>query len=91
MLADALTAIGLILTAFGAGIAARSVILKEDDAIHIGVARWAGETREEDLALPTVQNLLRSSRSARLGLWMVVAGTVLQVMPIAARLAQPML
>jgi hypothetical protein len=83
--ADFLTFIGLALTAIGAWRAASSVILKEDDAITIGVARYAGKGREENLKLPAVQNLLQASRGARQGFWLIVAGTVLQIIPIGVR------
>jgi hypothetical protein len=83
--ADFLTLIGLALTAFGAGRAAMSVILKEDDAITVGVARWASEKREENLKLPAVQNLLQASRGAQQGFWLIVVGTALQILPIITR------
>lgn len=41
---DLLTGFGLALTLVGAGITARAVILKEADAIRIGVSRFAGST-----------------------------------------------
>lgn len=83
---DILTGLGLAITLVGAWITARAVILKEADAIHIGVPRWAGETNEENLKLPMVQNLLASSRGARRGLLFIVLGTALQIVPIAVRL-----
>lgn len=79
---------GLLLTLIGAGVTAKAVILREDDAINIGVSRWSGGTREENLQLPTVKNLLWSSRAAMWGLIMVAAGTALQAVPILLRLAQ---
>ncbi|WP_417271633.1 hypothetical protein [Celeribacter sp.] len=83
---DILTGLGLAITLVGAWITARAVILKEDDAIDIGLARFSGETREENLGLPMVQNLLASSRGARRGLLFIAGGTVLQIVPIAVRL-----
>jgi len=44
---DILTGLGLVITFVGAWITARAVILKEADAIHIGLPRWAGETDED--------------------------------------------
>ena len=52
---DILTGLGLAITLGGAWVTARAVILKED-AIDVGLARFAGETREENLILPLVQN-----------------------------------
>ena len=83
---DILTGLGLAITFAGAWITARAVILKEDDAIDVGLARFSGETREENLRLPMVQNLLASSRGARRGLLFIAGGTALQIVPIAVRL-----
>ena len=82
MWADIITLAGLALTLIGAGVTAKSVVLREDDAIDIGLARYAGETREENLKLPAVQNLLNASRGAQRGLWIVVIGIALQALPI---------
>jgi hypothetical protein len=83
---DILTGFGLAITLAGAWITARAVILKEANAIHIGLPRWAGETDEENLQMPLVQNLLASSRGARRGLLFIAGGTALQIVPIAVRL-----
>lgn len=83
---DILTGLGLVITLVGAWITARAVILKEDDAINIGLARFSGETREENLDLPMVQNLLASSRGARRGLLFIAGGTALQIVPVGIRL-----
>ncbi|EAQ26709.1 hypothetical protein [Roseovarius sp. 217] len=83
---DILTGLGLVITLIGAWITARAVILKEDDAINIGLARFSGETREENLGLPMVQNLLASSRGARRGLLFIAGGTALQIVPVGIRL-----
>jgi hypothetical protein len=87
MTSDILTGLGLMITGFGAWITARAVILKQADAVHIGVPRWAGETDEENLQMPMVQNLLASSRGAQWGLLLIAGGTALQFVPIAVRLA----
>ena len=79
---------GLMLTLVGAGVTAKAVILREDDAIKIGLSRMGGANREENLRLPMVQNLLWSSRAAMCGLIMVAVGTALQSVPIVARLVQ---
>ena len=85
-LADALTGGGLTLTLVGAWITAHAVILREEDAVKIGLARWASGDPEKDLKLPMVQNLLKSSRGARRGLLIIVAGTFGQLVPIGWRL-----
>ncbi|MDH0125448.1 hypothetical protein N7376_15680 [Brucella intermedia GD04153] len=83
--ADVSTAAGLILTLVGAWVAARSVMLSEDDALKIGLARFGSEIREENLRLPHVQNLLASSKSARLGLFAVAIGSGMQLWPVLVR------
>lgn len=84
--ADVSTAAGLILTLVGAWVAARSVILSEDDALNIGLARFASDNREDNLRLPHVQNLLASSKSARCGLFAVAIGSGLQLWPVLVRI-----
>lgn len=83
---DILTGLGLGITLVGAWLTARAVILRESDAVNIGVSRWSGGTHEENLKLPMVQNLLASSRGARRGLLVIAFGTALQIVPIALRL-----
>ncbi len=86
MTSDIFTGLGLTMTLAGAWITARAVILKQADAIHIGVPRWAGDTDEENLQMPMVKNLLASSRGARRGLLFIAGGTALQLVPIIVRL-----
>ena len=83
---DVLTGLGLLLTLIGASMTARSVILKPKEAIHIGVARYSSGNSYDDLMLPSVQNLLASSKGARNGLILIAFGTFLQLVPIGARL-----
>lgn len=86
VIGDLFTLAGLTITLIGAGVTAKAVILREDDAINIGLTRYSGGVREEDLQLPMVQNLLWSSRAAKYGLIMVAIGTALQAVPILWRL-----
>jgi len=83
---DMLTVLGLAISLVGACITARAVILKDNDAVNGGLSRISGETNEENLRLPMVQNLLASSRGARRGLLLIAGGTLLQIIPIAFRL-----
>ncbi|PKP71403.1 MAG: hypothetical protein CVT82_02160 [Alphaproteobacteria bacterium HGW-Alphaproteobacteria-4] len=83
---DILTGLGLAITLVGAWITARAVILKEADAISVGIPGFCGETDQENLQMPMVQNLLASSRGARRGLLFIAGGTALQIVPIAVRL-----
>ncbi|WP_415184386.1 hypothetical protein [Phaeovulum sp.] len=86
VISDILTGLGLVITLGGAWITARAVILKEADAINVGISRWADEEEEKNVELPMVQNLLASSRGARRGLLLIAGGTALQIVPIAFRL-----
>lgn len=72
--------LGLGLALAGAWIAARSVILTEDEALGAGLATFAHEAhmRAENLKLPGVANLLSQSKSARRGLTLVAVGAAFQ-------------
>lgn len=83
---DVLTLVGLAFTVLGAGVTARAVVLRPEDAVRIGLARYASDDYQQNLRLPMVQNLLASSRWAKRGLWAVAFGTVLQMLPPALRL-----
>lgn len=85
---DILMGLGLAITLAGAWITARAVISKEDDAIDVGLARFSGETRDENLPFPMVQNLLASSRGSRRGLLLIAGGTALQFVAITVRLLE---
>lgn len=74
-----LTVFGLALTLFGAGLGTWAVWVSPDGAIEIGVTRFAGDTKQENLALPAVQNLLHQSHLAALGFIFIAAGTVVQI------------
>jgi hypothetical protein len=62
-----LTITGLVLTLIGAGLGACGVRVTWDQAIEIGVMRWSGKTKQENLQLPAVQNLIRKSWLAQIG------------------------
>ncbi|GEM_PF-1898743 len=82
MFLEMITLFGLTLTCLGAAIAAQAVILSADEALNVGYSRFASGDREEDLKLPMVQNLLRSSRNARRGLQCIAGGTIFQMIPV---------
>jgi hypothetical protein len=75
---------GLCLTLIGAAVTASAVILSEDEAIEIGVSRFNGDNREQDLRLPAVQGLMKQSKDAKWGLLLIVAGTFVQLLGVAA-------
>jgi len=74
-----LTILGLVITLIGAGFGTYGVWVSEDQAIERGVSRWSGGTREDQLKLPTVQNLISQSRYAVLGFVLIGVGTLLQI------------
>jgi hypothetical protein len=59
--------IGLGLTLLGASFGFYGVWVDKDQAIEIGEARLSYDTREQDIQLPSVQNLLRQSHLAMIG------------------------
>jgi len=74
-----LTIIGLVLTLIGAGSATYGVWLSPDEAAEAGVSRLSGETREQVLQLPAVQNLLQQTHFAVAGFILIGFGTLLQI------------
>ena len=74
--------IGLALTVTGAVVTARAVMLTPKAAVEIGVARINGNTFEQDLKLPAVQNLLNQSHAASNGLYLVALGTFFQMIGV---------
>ncbi len=83
---DWITLAGLAATLLGAAVTAWAVILKPDDALQIGVTRWASDDPAENKNLPMVQNLLAASKWAKRGLLLIAFGTMLQMAPIVTRL-----
>ena len=69
------TAAGLALTAIGAAITARAVIITEQQATELSSTMWNGNAKLK-------ASLIRQSGGAKYGLWLVVAGTVLQLIGI---------
>jgi hypothetical protein len=79
-----LTVLGLVVTLIGAGFGTYGVWVSEDEAIERGVSRWSGGTREDQLKLPAVQNLISQSHHAMLGFVLIGVGTVLQIAGVLA-------
>lgn len=78
---DISSVIGGLVSIWGAVVAARAVMLSEEQAIWIGLPRLSKEGREGSLQNPNVQNLLASSKAAKKGLQWVAFGIVLQTIP----------
>jgi hypothetical protein len=79
------TIIGLVVTLIGAGSGTYGVWLSPDQAIERGVSRFAGDTREQLLQLPAVQNLLEQSDFALCGFFLIGVGTALQIVGVAVK------
>ncbi len=79
IVAKSLLVAGLILTLIGVVVTAKGVFVSPHDAVQIGVMRFAGETEQQDLNLPAVQNLISQSHYAFVGLIAIAVGTALQI------------
>ena len=69
---------GLFLAFVGTVILIVVQFLSKEQAINIGVTRLAGDTDEENEKLPQVQQLLKQSKYAKIGLVFVALGFLLQ-------------
>lgn len=76
---DWLNIIGLGLGAAGAVVAASGLIVTKRQAIDLGVTRLAGDSDEENLKLPAVQDRLKQRGRARVGLGLIALGFLLQL------------
>ena len=86
VVSDVFSAAGMLMTACGAGVAARAVVVSEEAAVQIGVSRFSSENPMDNLKLPMVRNLLAASRGAQWGFWFIFFGTALQLVPVLHRL-----
>jgi hypothetical protein len=73
-----LTVIGLAADIVGAWILAAGLFISKEEAVKLSVTRLAGESVEENLVLPAVQDRLRQSSRARIGVLFLVLGFLLQ-------------
>lgn len=85
MISGTLTVLGLIIVLLGSFVTARAVMITDDDAIKIAGQISAASydlvipTREQFIQQPAVRNLIKQSRSARNGLYLICAGTAFQL------------
>lgn len=79
MVETLLNLVGLGFTAYGAFVAAKAVILSEEQADRLSEAQYDGNKSLR-------QSLLYQSRSASVGLWCVVIGTGLQAAALIIQL-----
>jgi hypothetical protein len=71
--------VGLGFDIVGAAVLSLGLVLSKAKAIELGVWRLSGDTDEENLRLPAVQDRLRQSRNAEIGLAFLVLGFGLQI------------
>jgi hypothetical protein len=75
--------LGILLNTGGGLAMARGLFISKKDALRLGVTRWAGETEEENLKLPAVQDRLTQRWWGSVGALLVVAGAALQLWALA--------
>jgi hypothetical protein len=90
LLFPALSVFGLTIVLIGSIITARAVIMRDEKAIKVGgQAGLSGyskpggprlPTHEQSIQQPAVKNLIRQSRHARFGLYLIAAGTFFQIL-----------
>jgi hypothetical protein len=71
--------VGLVITAIGAGVAAKAVMVTDEQANELGATKWDSNTA-------LIESIKDQSRSARNGLILIVIGTVFQIVGTAAPL-----
>lgn len=74
-----LNVIGLLLDLIGAIILAYGQIISRKTAIDLGVSKLCGDTDEKNLKLPAVQDRIKQSRNAIIGLSLLAVGFLLQL------------
>ena len=91
LLSELCSVAGGLLSLVGAITTARAVLISEDQAIWIGLPRYAGSDRDEQLKNPNVQNLLKGSKAAKNGLYWIAIGVFLQTVPAGIMLTERIL
>ena len=72
--------IGLIFALLGAVLLAIGLIIPRKRAIKAGVSRMSDDTDEKNIYLPHVQDRLRESKYASLGVLLIIIGFILQIL-----------
>jgi hypothetical protein len=70
--------VGQALGSIGAIYTIANPFLTKRAALEIGLPRYTSDDPEQDLKLPFVQELMRQSRKARIGLALIALGFLLQ-------------
>ena len=71
--------IGLAFDLFGAVFLAWDLMISNKEAIELGVSRWAGDNDNENIKLPAVQDRIKQSKNAKIGLFILAIGFLLQI------------
>jgi hypothetical protein len=74
-----LNVIGLLLDITGAIFLSYGLIITKKDAIDLGVSRICGDSDEDNLKLPAVQDRVKQSRNAKIGVIFLVTGFLFQL------------
>lgn len=84
---DILSGTGLFLTLIGAAMTALPMRVTPKDAGELAVPRWGHEDPLENAKLPLAVSLLKNSKGATRGLWLIAIGSFFQLVPILTKLA----
>jgi hypothetical protein len=69
-----------ILNFIGTIIIAWGLLISKEQALELGVARWCGDTDEENLKLPAVRDRLKQKKYALIGLGFLLAGVSFEIL-----------
>ena len=75
-----LNILGIIFSFLGAMFLVRGLFINKKEAIKLGVSRASGETQEEKLKLPVVQDRLKQSKYGIVGAVLLSIGFILQLL-----------
>lgn len=64
-----LNIVGLVFGIVGSTMLSYGLFINKKDAIELGVSRFCGDSEEENLKLPQIQDRLKQSRNAKWGLF----------------------
>jgi hypothetical protein len=71
--------IGLFCDLIGAVFLSYGLIISKKEACKLGSSYYGGETDEENINLPPVQDRLKQSLNATIGMFFLVVGFLLQI------------
>jgi hypothetical protein len=75
-----LSALGLFFDMVGAWFLTKGLIISEDEALELGLSYWSSDKREESLKDARVQDRLKQSKNAKIGLIFLLIGFSLQLL-----------